>query len=67
MKSRNTEPISPTHASAKGGHPNWESYDESRWYWRKTFYINGKISGKRVKKKRRRFTRNSIKFKEEVE
>lgn len=61
-KGVNREKISPGRAASKTGKPNWRSVEDSRHYWRKTFYINGVLSGKRVKKKRRKFSRESFKF-----
>lgn len=60
-KSVNREKIGPGWAVARGGKPHWNSLEESRHYWRKTFYINGILTGKIVKKKKRKFTRASIK------
>ncbi len=56
----NREKINPGMGSKRGASPNWDDLENSRWHWRKTFYIAGKISGKRVKKKRRKFTREII-------
>ena len=61
QKSQNRQKISPLTGAQKGRHPCWNSLERSRNYWRKVFYLNGKLAGKRVKKKRRRFTRESIK------
>ena len=63
MQSNNREKMNPGMASKKGVHPTWNSVEESRHHWRKTFYIEGKITGKVVKKKRRKFSRETIRLK----
>jgi len=60
MKSKNLEKINHLWASSKGAHPTENTAEESRHHWRKTFYIRGKISGKKVKKKRDKFSKETI-------
>jgi hypothetical protein len=52
--------INPAWAAAKGRHPTWNCFEESRHYWRKTFYTRGVLKGKRVKQKRRKWSRETI-------
>lgn len=54
------EKVSPTWASKKGRHPTQDTIAESRRHWSKVFFIKGKRAGKRVAKKFRRFTRETI-------
>jgi len=54
------EKINPAWAAAKGRHPTWNSIEGSRHHWRKTFYICGVLKGKRVKQKRRKWSRETI-------
>jgi len=48
---KQTEKINPTFSSKKGRHPNWNTYEESKYNWRKTYYTRGELKGKKVKKK----------------
>jgi len=59
-KNQNREKMNPTFASKKGKHPTWGSYEESKHNWKKTFKIKGVKSGKKVKQKRRKFNRETI-------
>jgi hypothetical protein len=60
IKSQNKGKINPEWAAMKGRHPTWGTSEESRHHWRKVFYIRGKKAGKRVQKKFKRWTRETI-------
>lgn len=53
MQSKNREKISPVWAVAGNSHPTQDLIEETRAYWKKSYYIRGVLKGKTTQKKKR--------------
>lgn len=61
IRNQNREKMNPGMASKKGRHPTQDTLEDSKWNWRKTFYIKGVRMGTRMKKAfRKTFSRKTI-------